>query len=82
MDIRNIQSMLEGHGHACLDLAKKLNDRDGEPLNTTEKELMRLAAMPIVSEACDLIKSAFMVGNTMWLDNEQERLEDLIKSIM
>lgn len=80
MNIIQIREILESHGHACLELAKKITDRDGDPFNSEEKELIRLAVMPAVTEATDMIKSAYMVGNIKWVETEMERLHDLTKS--
>ena len=77
MHIDQLRNILKDQGEALLNLAGKLIE-SGKPLKEREKELIRLALVPAIKECQAMINSAFITGRADWLNDELERLHDLL----
>jgi hypothetical protein len=53
---------LKAHGQAVLELAEKLNEQAAKPLTREEKELVRLAVLPLTHDLLSDVAYEFAVG--------------------
>lgn len=77
MELHELRDLLMSHADAVMKLAEKL-DEDGVKLQSYEKQLIRTAMVPALSECMDLMKSSFLTGNEKWMENEMKRLRGYI----
>ena len=82
MEIQELKTILMRHADAVMELAEKLDSNDGVPLQAHEKELLRTAMMPAITECMDLAKSSFIIGNEKWFEDNMKRLHVFFEMAM
>jgi len=80
MDFNDAAFNLESMAKEFLRLAKRLTDKDGRPLDTNERALVRLSYTLQIEELTDMIKTAFISGRINWAMDEITKLGDLISN--
>jgi len=65
MDKTEIRQMLQHQGEEMIDLASRLSDRKGEPLERWENDLIRLAVMPRLNEGLAMMRVSFLEGREL-----------------
>ncbi len=63
---RNLKGTLNNMAESMRNLANRLDD-EGRELSNAEKELIRIATLPMVTETTSIIKGAYLSGNADWL---------------
>ena len=62
--VNRVTDILGHHGEACIRLAKRLSDHDGEPLTDADSKLIRTAMVPAMTEHFEVELTRYMISGT------------------
>ncbi len=74
----DVKSALLNLGDRCLRLAEQI-DSSGSELNSDEKQLVRLAGLPMIQESQDMLLTAYLTGNYDFAKQNIERITNMVK---
>lgn len=77
----DVKGALLNLGERCLKLADQL-DSSGRELNPDENQLIRMAGLPALREAQDMLMTAYLTGNQDYVDYNLKHITDMVKDFI